>query len=278
MIKLLFSKAFLINLLAALLFVVVVVWGIFKYIDSYTLHNQTITVPELEGLNIDEVEDLLKSKELNFSILDSIYVTDAEKGVVLEQSPFAESQVKKNRTIYVTVSKINPPKVNMPNVVDMSQRLAVAKIESCGLVIGNLKYIPSECVNCVLSQQIKGKDIKPGSPIEKGTTIDLVLGSGTSNEKVFAPYIIGLTKEEAIAKLQASFLNLGAETYNDCENYEDSLNARIYKQAPIKSSNIVVNMGTSVDVWFTADTNKINIDNTLLNDTLNMNVDSLNND
>lgn len=259
MFRFLFSKAFLINLLAALLLICLIIWGIFKYLDSYTNNGKTISVPQLEGLTLAEAEETLKEKKLRFQILDSIYVESAERGVVLEQNPVENDLVKENRTIYITISKVLAPKISVPDVIDMSHRLATAKIESYGLKIGELSYQPSECVNCVIDLKHKGKSIKPNDKIEKGSVLDIVLGSGTSSEQVMAPYLIGLSKEDAIKSLQSSFLNMGAEIYNDCETKEDSLNAKIYKQSPKRSENVIVNMGTSVDVWFTSDTSKIKI-------------------
>lgn len=259
MFKFIFSKTFLINLIIALVFGAAIIWGIFKFIDNYTHHGETISVPSLEGLTIEETKTVLEEKGLRYTILDSIYVPKAEKGVVLDQNPRKDDLVKLNRTIYVTVSKIVPPKITMPNVVDMSLRLAVAKLESYGLKV-ETKYKPSECVNCVLTQEIKNKEIKPNTQIKKGSTITLTIGSGTSNVKVLAPYLIGLTKDEAKQKLMEASLNVGFSDYTNCTTPEDSLNARVYRQTPVRSENIAINMGSDVDLYFTCDTSLIHVD------------------
>ena len=64
MLKFIFSKTFLINLLIILIVITIAIWGIFKYLDSYTLNSQTISVPSLEGLTITEVEEILTEKKL----------------------------------------------------------------------------------------------------------------------------------------------------------------------------------------------------------------------
>lgn len=269
MFKVFFSKPFLINFVAILIAIVITIWGIFNYLNNYTLNNETISVPSIEGLNISEVEETLNDKKLKYQILDSVYVEGNERGVVLEQQPASDELVKENRTIYITMSKIIPPKMSMPDIVDMSLRIATAKIESYGLKLGKLSYFPSECVNCVLEVKVKNKKILPGQEIGKGETVDLVLGSGTSSEKVFAPYLVGLNKEEALQKIQASFLNIGAEIYTDCTTKEDSSMARVYKQSPIRNENVAVFMGSPVDLWFTCDTTKIKISEV---DSINVNL------
>ncbi len=273
MFKFLFSKSFVINLLISFAFAGFVIWGIFKFIDNYTLHGQTISVPTLEGLTIEETESILTEKKLRFTILDSIYIAEADKGVVLEQNPSADDLVKENRTIYITVSKVVPPKISMPNVVDMSLRLAVAKLESYGLKV-KTQHRPSECVNCVLKQQINGKQVSLNDKIKKGSTLLLTIGLGTSNEKVMVPFVKGLTKEDAENMLMGASLNIGFSDYENCkcETAQDTLNAKVYRQNPIRSEDVAINMGSSVDLYFTCDTTTITInpsDTILIPDTLN---------
>ncbi|NQX97615.1 MAG: PASTA domain-containing protein [Flavobacteriales bacterium] len=275
MFKFIFSKSFLINVVIALVFAAFIIWGIFKFIDSYTLHGETISVPPLEGLTITEVKEILSDKKLRYSILDSIYIANAEKGVILEQNPLADDLVKENRTIYITVSKIVPPKVSMPSIAgEMSLRLAIAKLESYGLKV-KTKYAPSEYVNSVIRQEINGKEVKPNTKIEKGSTITLTIGSGTSNEKIMVPYLIGLLVEDAENKLMTSSLNIGFKDYEgcNCETKKDSLTAKVYRQSPIRSEQVAINLGSSVDLYFTCDSSMMNIN---LTDIDSLNKDSLN--
>lgn len=256
MLKFILNKSFLTHVAIATTIVLLAVWVLLQFIDSYTHNGQTITVPSLSGLTPTEIEEVLQDKNLRFEIIDSVYVEKSEKGVVLDQFPAADDLVKENRTIYVTVSKIIAPKIAIPDVVDMSQRLAVAKLESYGLKVGRLDYTPSECLNCVVKLNIRGKEVRPNDLVSKGSVINITLGSGTSNEKVLVPYLVNLSKQEAQSKLQESFLNMGAEIYEDCKTTSDSLSAKIYKQS--QSANSAINMGYSIDVWLTCDPSKVN--------------------
>ena len=258
MFKFFYSKKFLIDLGVALIVAAIFIWGIFKFIDSYTGHGKTISVPSLEGLSISEVEATLSEKKLRYTILDSIFIEKSEKGVVLEQNPLTDELVKENRTIYITISKIIPPKIKMPDVVSMSQRLAVAKLESYGLKV-DVKYIPSEHVNSVVMQQMNEKEINAGELIDLGSKITLSVGSN-SNAQVLVPYLINLTKAEARTKLIEASLSEGFNDYENCQciTKEDTLNAKVYRQKPIRSKSVAVTMGTSVDLYFTCDTNLIN--------------------
>jgi hypothetical protein len=260
LLKFLLSKKFLINLVLGIAFLFLCLFLVLKYLDAYTMNGETISVPDLKGMKLNEANDVLTEKSLKYIILDSVYVPKEKKGIIIEQEPEADELVKKNRTIYVTITKVVPPKVDMPNVVDMSQRLAIAKLESCGLKVGELNYMPSECLNCVLEQQFKGKEIKPGTKIKKGSVIDLVLGMGISNQKIMAPYVIGMNIDSAKKVLKSSYLNVGVEIYEGCKTAEDSSKAVVYKQKPIRSQNILINMGSPVDLWLTLDNTKVKVD------------------
>lgn len=268
MFKFFYSKKFLINLGVALIVTALFIWGIFTFIGSYTNHGETISVPSLEGVNVNEVEAILDAKKLRYIILDSIYIQNAEKGIVLEQNPLKDELVKENRTIYITVSKVIPPKIKMPDVGSMSQRLSVAKLESYGLKV-DVKYIPSEYVNTVVMQELNGKEINAGDLLDLGSTITLSIGS-SSDAQVLVPYLINLTKEEARSKLMESSLSEGFNEYENCkcETKEDTLRAKVYRQSPIRSKSVSVTMGTSVDLYFTCDTNLINFNPPVIDTTL----------
>lgn len=241
-----------------LLLVVLMGAGISYWLKVFTRHGESVTVPNLQGLATNEVSDFLAERNLQVLIIDSIYDLKRPKGTVVDQDPRPDAQVKRGRTIYITVNAYNPPTILMPTLVDLSQRQALAVLESYGLKLGNMSYIPDACRNCVLKQVYKGKDIQAGTPIEKGSRIDLVLGQGESNEKTIVPSLIGFTREQAINTLQQAFLNIGAEIYDaGIVTSSDSAKARVYKQSPIRMNDYPVSLGSPVDLWFTLDTNLI---------------------
>jgi eukaryotic-like serine/threonine-protein kinase len=221
-----------------------------RWLDSYTMHGETITVPDLRGMSMEQVERQLKSKNLQFAILDSLYDKDAKPASVLDQNPKPENKVKENRTIYLTVNAFNPPQFKMPNLVDKSLRQAMMEIESYGLKIGELKYVPDMAQNAVLKQMINGREIKPGDMVAKGTAIDLVLGDGLGNTRVEVPLLLNLTLSEAKFVLTGSSLNLGAVVFTG--NIKDTSAAVIYRQIPKPYNNRTINMGEYIDVFIAA--------------------------
>lgn len=255
LIQFLKSKVFFINLALAAIFLMAFLWGILFWLDAYTMHGESITVPELIGLSKEQAEKIIQEKGLRLYIADSLYNPKALKGSVLEQEPKANTQVKHNRTIYVTVNAMRPPLVKMPDLHDLTLRDAKARLETYGLQLGNIRYVPDIAFNAVVYQEYKGKKIEPGTMIERGSVIDLALGQGESNEMVNVPNLIGLTIKEAITELQANSLNLGAIIKD--ETVKDSTQARIYKQIPPYGEDAFINVGKSIDIFVTQSKDKL---------------------
>lgn len=253
------TKLFWKHVLLALLVVFLIIWGTLQLIANYTKHGVTVKVPDLRGKQVEEIAGILESQKLRYFITDSIYDAKREKGSVLDQDPEPGMEVKENRTLYLTMNSYLPPQVKMPNLVDVSLRQATALLETYGLEAGKLSYVPDFAKNAVIKQLYKGKPIKAGEPIRKGSRIDLVLGDGLSNEKVDLPDLRGKKYNEALQEITAAGLNLGAVIAD--ESVKDSLRSFVYRQNPPASSG-TINKGNSVDLFITQDESKIAVPDT----------------
>jgi eukaryotic-like serine/threonine-protein kinase len=254
------TKLFWKHFVAAVLIVFLIVWGTMQVLSNYTKHGHTVKVPDIRGKSLEEIDQILESQNLRYVITDSIFDSKKKKGAVLDQDPEPGMEVKENRTLYLTTNSYVPPQVKMPNLVDVSLRQAVALLETYGLEPGKLSYVPDFAKNAVIKQLYKGKLIKPGDPIRKGSKIDLVLGDGLSDEKVDLPSVIGKSYSEAVDEITSAGLNLGAVISD--ETVKDSLRSYVYKQNPPASSG-TINKGNSVDLFITQDKSKLTPSDTL---------------
>jgi len=248
------SKTFFKHLIIYVLVVTLMLWLISAFLSSVTKHGETVQVPDFKNLKIAELENFVKDKKVNFLVIDSTWSEKSKKGVVLKQEPDPGDSVKEGRKIYLWTTRIVPPKIQMPKLVDRSLRQASYMIESYQLKLGTVKYVADECANCVLDQLIKGKKIAPGQPVAKGTVISLVVGKGLSNEEVGVPCLYGLSKKEAIERLVEASLSVGIVNY---EVEKDSAKSKVYKQTPGCGKNFMRRMGSTVDLFLTTDSNKI---------------------
>ncbi|MEI7595397.1 MAG: PASTA domain-containing protein [Bacteroidota bacterium] len=180
------DKPVLVHLALASAFIIIALWIILKMIASYANHNDILIVPDLSKMAVEDVDKLFEEKnlDLKYEIIDTIYKENFPKGVIAEQDPISGSKVKPERIIYLTVTSKTKEITKMPNLIDLSLKQATTILESNGLRLGRLEYVKDIAENAVLRQQYKGHEITAGSQIEKGATINLVVGKGINNKSI----------------------------------------------------------------------------------------------
>jgi beta-lactam-binding protein with PASTA domain len=248
------SKTFFKHFVVYIIAIFLLFWALMSWLKSSTHHGESITVPNFKHVKLADLDKFVSDKNVRYLVIDSVYDVKAEKGTVVKQEPEAGAEVKENRIIFLYVTSILPPSIQMPKLVDRSLRQAASMIASYGLKMGKPKYIPDQCANCVLDQLVKGKRIAPGEIVEKGTVVTLVIGKGLGDEEVGVPCLYGLTRKEALNKLTENSLNIGSVVYDEPK---DSLSSRVYKQSPSCGKETTINIGSSIDLFFSADKNKV---------------------
>ena len=223
----------------------------------YTHHNPSIVVPDFSDLPVDVAAKLIDSRHLRYEIFDSIYVTNRDPGVVIDQHPKPGFLVKKNRKVYLTINANSPEKIVMPDLLGITLREARNKITIASLRLGKLSYRYSIAKNVVLEQQLNGKVIDPGDTLLKGSSIDLVLGKGLSDEKSSVPDLIGLTVEQAINKASDYFFTINTSIPDETVKEGQDIVPFIYRHHPAHSANVQVPLGTQITVWVTTDSTKL---------------------
>ncbi len=229
----------------------------------YTYHGKSFPIPDFKGLKLDRVQELADSRDLIVHINDSTYIPYLPKGSVIDQYPRPGVNVKKNRTIFITINAFNQVEVKMPNVVGVSYRQGKTTLESRGLKVGRLIYEPDFAKNNILRQMYNGKVIKPGDMIEKGQYIDLALGNGLGRSTSLVPELNKLPYIRAVNEINDVYFNVGVVTFDtSVHNYNDTLNALVWKQRPAYSKTSRSAMGSKIDIWLTVNPNKFPKPNT----------------
>lgn len=241
------TNSFRNNLIAAILTVVVILMVAFFSLRYYTKHGQGLNVPALKGLAFTQAVSKLEALGLRYEV-DSVYIMDSPPGIVIDQDPNANTFVKDNRTIYLTINTAQAPNAKFPDVEFKSLREAQALIESFGLKVGDTTYKADVSRDVVLQVLFAGQVIKAGETLPKGSRVDLVLGDGKGNEEVEIPSLIGLTKDEALFSLRnGAMLNLGIISYEG--TITDSAAAVVVRQSPFATDSVTkVKIGTPVNI------------------------------
>lgn len=258
--RFLISLQFLKHVGLGLLTMVLLFYGTMWYLKSYTRFGEEnyISVPSLVGMNMNEVEGKLSPIGLKFTV-DSVATDKFPKGTVIAQDPGPTDStgqfVKADRTIYITVVSLAPLMVSMPDLVYKSKKHAEGILRIVGLKV-KYTYKPySDCKDCVIEQKFKNRPITAGDKVEKGSTIELVLGQGKGGGNEVVPDLMGKTIDEANSSLNTVALSLYSASCEGCFTRKDSLQARIYRQSPGAGSEAA--SGSEVTVWRSMDPEKI---------------------
>lgn len=253
-----FSNWIVRNLLIALIIVAVLVVGSMVFLNVVTQHNQELIVPDFSNMTVSEAEFAAAQAGMRVEVTDSVFAKRMRKGAVRDQNPAPGSKVKEGRRITLTINALNAKKVTMPDLAGLSMRQAVAELQSRGLVLGKLIYVEDLATNNVLRQLKGNREILPGTSIDADTVIDLVLGLNPDTDaSTYVPYVIGkryLTAVDAIHKQSMNIKTLRFD--NSVVNYDDSLNAVVYRQSP-EASDLPVPLGSDVSLYLTVDPERI---------------------
>lgn len=242
-------KQFAIHLLVYLFTVVLaLVLFFYVYLPITTNHGESITVPDIAGMSLEEARTFLESRNLAYVVNDSSFSLDHAPGIVLSQYPKAGANVKENRKIYVSINASVPPEVRMPKLIDTSLKSAELTLRSFGLQVGTITYKKDLAQNAILGQYMGGNEIKSGTMVKKGSKIDLIVGDGLGETEFEVPQLVDMDFADAEVLLIGLGLRLGVVMYDDSAEAIRKQGS-IIRQIPTAGRDKKIRMGETMDVW-----------------------------
>ena len=171
------------SILKQLVFILLATFSIFLLISIslkiITNHNSYQKVPDLEGVPLTDLPNIMEKENLRYEVIDSArFVPTIRPMSVISHLPSAGIEVKENRKIYLTVNPSDFRKVTVPNLIQITKRNAESLLKATGFELGEFSYIDNIGKNMVLEIQYQGEKIEPGILLPKTSKIDLVLGNG----------------------------------------------------------------------------------------------------
>lgn len=166
------------NILLIIVSGIILLMATLVLLHIYTRQNKSVDVPQVKGLLLKEAKILLKSKDLNFVVVDSLYERDAIPGSIIEQVPNAKSRTKSGREVFLTIYSVNPPQLAVPELVDYSYRQAEALLISMGFEQLSIQQVPSQYKGLVKAIEYRGRKLQPEEKIPAGSPLTIIVGSG----------------------------------------------------------------------------------------------------
>lgn len=254
-------KTILINLVAVIVLTFALIKILMWSLNYYTLHGESIEVPDLVNMKLNEAEKLLATRKLDFIITDSICKGDGLGGLIKEQNPRPGFRVKESRKIYLTITRHLECTVNLyyKQIIGRPREYVVKQLQRSNLQVGTLTYRPGgKAENTVIEASINGVPLfveadpragerPPTEPkkIPQNSKVDLVLLEGVDALPKYIPNLICDTYGAAEFTIKGSQFNLG--TIHTQGNIIDTLAAWVWKQSP--SAGVQATMGSGIDLW-----------------------------
>lgn len=223
--------------------VIITLTFFYIYLPIITNHGESLTVPDLEGVSIDELQEFLVDRDLRYEVVDSVYSAEHPPLTVTRQFPKPGSKVKQKRKIFISLNSVNPPSTRMPDLLDKTLKNAELILKSYELVPGKILYKPDPFRN-VIDQLYNGEKIEPNTSLPKGSVIDLVRGDGHGVRLFEMPDLRGLPLSEANVIIRGNNLQPGLVFNSDSLEVDYSV---VIKQSP--RQGLTVRVGRSIDIW-----------------------------
>lgn len=156
---------------------------------------ERIQVPELAGLTIEDATTALNDAKLKVGRVTEKFSASQEAGLLIDGSPASGSDVRKDSTVDLIVSK-GIEQVVLTNYQGKTSDEAQNELTSAGLIVSSqYEYSDTIPIGTVISQT--PSDV---TTVAKGEKVTLIVSKGPS--KIFVPNVYSLSKLAATKILE----------------------------------------------------------------------------
>lgn len=204
----------------------------FIVMPMYTRVGAEFELPDVTLMTRDSARMVLEKMDLIYVEDDSVYDNNVEQGRIVSQKPAPFTRVKKNRRVYLTLSR--GPKINtVPDFRGVSLRDVRYRLSNLGLKEGWVRYEQNdEYPEGVIFEQSP----PPGSKIVYGQKINFYVSLGGSRENIRLPQLVGMSLVAAERVLhELKIMNIRI-VY---EKREDLLPGTVIDQFPSKGTPLL---------------------------------------
>ena len=179
----------------------------------FAIHGAEVQVPALKGMTVADARSQTAGLGLNLAVDNRYYSSDVAAGHILTQSPPPGTVVRREWKVRVSES-LGPQKVEVPDTVNMDERLAALKLRRMGLAIGTTAHLP-------LSREPEGTVLAQDPPAHaqgiEGPSVNLLLAAPPQDtpDGFVMPDFIGMPVVAAQASLEHVGIKTAPPIYQD---------------------------------------------------------------
>ena len=186
----------------------------FIIMPTYVRHGQGSYMVNVKEKNLEYALNILNSEGHKGIVSDTLFSSEIEQGIVIDQYPSPNMRVKEGRTVRLKIAH-QEKMVLVPDLIGRSERSAELDIRQAGLEIDTVykEYNSDVPFGNVTWQYPKGGDL-----LSRGMGLHLTVSLGVPPNFFQAPNIFGLSKKKAVEMLEKSGFKLGKVYYRQNED------------------------------------------------------------
>lgn len=225
-------------------------------IKRWTYHGEAIEMPDLLGQYVETTDDLIEKHNFKLILADSVFIVGKPGGLIINQNPLPGSKVKRNRSVYVTITKTKADEISSSRLPVMygksydrkSRELKngyeiFTKIIDYKYDSGPENYILAVIYkgDTIVSNQIRELDVM----IEKGSTLECVVSKSSGGE-IDRPNMVCKSYQEALFLARTLQIELIEDPSSEVE---DKYKSYINQQFPEFYPGSRMLMGDTIIVY-----------------------------
>ena len=178
--------------------------------------DEMVPVPNFIGMNYtEEIKNNSEYDSFTFRIIEEQDTSgDYEDGEVMEQDPEADTEVKEGTRITLTIAEVDngdkgdETMVAVPSIIGKSYENAQSALRAAGLNVSRTE----QSSETIAEGYVISCDPDVGTQVATGSTVNVVVSTGSANTNKTVPNLTGLTQDQAKAALEKVGLKLGSVT------------------------------------------------------------------
>ncbi|MBK8700893.1 MAG: PASTA domain-containing protein [Saprospiraceae bacterium] len=228
---------------------------VFLWLNMYTNHGQKLPMVNFVDKHLADAIEEANDHSFHLIVTDSVFMVGRPGGIIIDQNPKYNAEVKEGRKVYVTVTKYDPDKVKVSELPllygnDFSQKSVELKHRGILSRIRGKKYDagdPNHILEVYYKDQlIIDQDIIKGEVrINKGDELEFVVSDREGGE-ITIPELICYSLSEAEFVLEQHNLALGEVSAKGA--IRDSAAAYIIDQLPAYDGITKIPMHSKINI------------------------------